>query len=446
MAMSAQQPPAVMSVTIAQVVEDALRNYPSIRVTQEQMNAAAADIRLAQTAYWPQVEGLAQVNRASGNTFYGLLLPNAVIPGVDGIRGNSASSVWDSGVGMLVTWQPYDFGLRHSNVMAAKAAREYAQATVNLTRFDVSVAAADAFLTVVAAQQTARAAKAAVDSWETLLQSIHALVSARLRPGADESRIQSELAIARTQLFQARQAIEVAHSTVSQFTGIPTAQIEVQPGKLLEQLPPETVITTLNAGMNPLAIQQNAQINQAESQLKALQVTYRPQFFLQAVGAARGTGLDIANGTRLGGWNGLAPSTQNYGIGLTVTFPFMNLPAIRAQEAAQSATIRADQAQYQVIARNLQAQWDAARATLSSTRAVAGNTPIEVSSAQTAVNQASAQYKAGLVPIDNLAQAQRLLVQADIDDAIARLNVWRAVLQVQTVQGDIQPFISEVGQ
>lgn len=49
-ALSAQQTVPPTSVTITQAVEDALRNYPSIRVTQEQMNAAAAGIRLAQTA------------------------------------------------------------------------------------------------------------------------------------------------------------------------------------------------------------------------------------------------------------------------------------------------------------------------------------------------------------------------------------------------------------
>ena len=38
-------------MTIAQAVDRALGNYPAIRVTQEQMNAAAAGIRLAQTAY-----------------------------------------------------------------------------------------------------------------------------------------------------------------------------------------------------------------------------------------------------------------------------------------------------------------------------------------------------------------------------------------------------------
>ena len=71
-------------LTIGQAVESALRNYPSIRVTQEQMNAAAAGIRLAQTAYLPRVDGLAQVNRATRNNVFGMLLPQSVIPSISG--------------------------------------------------------------------------------------------------------------------------------------------------------------------------------------------------------------------------------------------------------------------------------------------------------------------------------------------------------------------------
>ena len=81
-------------------------------------------IRLAQTAYLPRVDGLAQVNRATRNTFYGLLLPQGVIPGVDGVPANNLGSVWDSGLGVLVTWQPFDFGLRAANVATPRPRRE----------------------------------------------------------------------------------------------------------------------------------------------------------------------------------------------------------------------------------------------------------------------------------------------------------------------------------
>jgi outer membrane protein len=440
-----QQPGPPAGLTIAQAVDAALRNYPSIRVTQEQMNAAAAGIRLAQTAYLPRVDGLAQANRATRNTFYGLLLPQGVIPGVDGVKANNLGSVWDSGLGVLVSWQPFDFGLRAANVATATAAQNQAQAAIQRTRHDVSVATADAFLTLLAAQQTAEAARASVDSWQVLLKSIHALVAAQLRPGADESRVQAELAAAQTQLAQAEQAIEVARSTVAQFVGISPSQVSVSPGKLANQLPPDRPEPPLEAAANPLAVEQSAAIAQAQSQLKATEREYYPQFLVQGLASARGTGM-LTDGSRLGGLNGLAPTTPNFGVGLTVNFPSMDRFAIHEQEAIQAANIRAGQAQSAVIAVNLQAQFNAALATLNGARRVAAITPIQVSSARTAMQQATARYQSGLAPIDDVSQAQRLLVQAQIDDALARLNVWRAMLQVSSARGDIQPVVAEAGQ
>jgi outer membrane protein TolC len=441
--LTAQDAPA--GLTLNQAIDSALKNYPSIRVSREQLNAAAAGIRLAQTAYLPRVDGMAQVNRATRNTFYGLLLPQSVIPGVDGVPANNFGSVWDSGVGVLVTWQPFDFGLRAANVATATAARDQVQASMNRTRYEVSVVTADAFLTVIAAQQTAEAARAAVESWQVLLKSIHALTNAQLRPGADESRVQAELAAAQTQVAQAEQAIDIARANVAQFVGLEPADIRVSPGKLADRLPPERSESALETGAHPLAIEQSAAVSQVQLQLKALERSYYPQFLVQGLAAARGTGL-VNDGARLGGLNGLAPTTENYGVGLTVTFPVMDRFAIREQEAVQSANVRAGQAQSAVIATNLRAQFNKALAALTGARRVAVNTPVEVASSRTALQQATARYQSGLAPIDDVAQAQRLVVQAQIDDALARLSVWRALLQVASARGDLQPFLAEANQ
>jgi outer membrane protein len=184
-----------------------------------------------------------------------------------------------------------------------------------------------------------------------------------------------------------------------------------------------------------------AAIAQQQSRLDALGRTYYPQFSVQGLVSARGTGL-VNNGTRLGGWNGLAPTTQNYGVGLTVTFSAMDRYALQEQEAMEAANLRAGQAQYQVILANLEAQFQTAWANLAGARRVAANTPLAVSAARTTVEQATARYQAGLAPIDDVAQGQRLLVQARIDDSLARLNVWRARLQLDTARGDIQLFLA----
>jgi outer membrane protein len=138
-ALSAQQP-----LPLSQAVESALKNYPSIRVSQEQMNAAASAIQLARTAYLPKLDALAQANRATRNNVFGLLLPQNVIPSMSGpvIGSNNFGSVWGSAIGGLVTWEPFDFGLRAANVAIANAARAQSEAAVKRTEFEVAVATA----------------------------------------------------------------------------------------------------------------------------------------------------------------------------------------------------------------------------------------------------------------------------------------------------------------
>ena len=92
---------------------------------------------------------------------------------------------------------------------------------------------------------------------------------------------------------------------------------------------------------------------------------------------------------------------------------------------------------------DLRAQWNRAVATLNGARRIAANTPVQVSAARAAVRQATARYEAGLGNIDEVAEAQRLLTQAEIDDVLARLSVWRSLLGIATAAGDLQPFIAE---
>lgn len=438
--------PLAAQMTLSQAVDSALRNYPSVRVSQEQINAAAAGISLARTAYLPHVDTVAQVNRATRNNVFGLLLPTGgVIPSMSGpvIGSNNLGTAWGSAVGAIVTWEPFDFGLRRANVASAAAARAQTEAALERTRFDVAVAAADAYLTLAAAQETVRAAQAGVDRNETILRSIRALVNAELRPGADASRAEAELAAARTQLIQAAQAVDIARATVSQFTGTEPAQISIQAPQLA-QMPAGQKTAPLDPAAHPLVREQNAVVAQAQAQLRALERSYFPRFYLQGAAYARGTGAET-DGRNLGGLNGLAPNVQDYALGFTVSFPVADLPAIQAREAAQSATVRAQAARAEQIATDLRAQWNIAVATVEGARRIAANTPVQVSSARAALDQANARYQSGLGNIDAVAEAQRLLTQAEIDDALARLGVWRGLLALATAGGDIRPFIAEVG-
>ena len=441
-ALQGQQPP----LTITAAVENALRNYPSIRVSQEQINAAAAGIQLARTAYLPRVDALAQVNRATRNNVFGLLLPQSVIPSMSGpvIGTNNFGTAWGSAVGGLVTWEPFDFGLREANVAIASAAKNQSEAVLRRNQFEVAVSAVNAYLTLAAALETVRAAQAGVDRAEVILRTITALVNSELRPGADASRAEAERAAARTQLIRAQQAADISRATLAQFVGGEPNRIDIAaPG--LMQLPPEHPVAAVDTASNPVSVEQNAVVEQEQARLRALERTYFPRFYLLGTAYARGTGAEL-DGRILDGLNGLAPNVQNYAVGFSVNFPIMDLPAIRARQTAQSATLRAETARYQQIATDLRAQWNRAVASLEGARKIAGNTPVQISAARAATQQATARYQSGLGNIDEVAEAQRLLTQAEIDDALARLGIWRGLLGVAAAAGDIQPFIAEVSQ
>lgn len=77
-------------------------------------------------------------------------------------------------------------------------------------------------------------------------------------------------------------------------------------------------------------------------------------------------------------------------------------------------------------------------------RAIAANTPLQVAAAQQNETQARARYQAGLTGIVEVADAQSLLAQAEMQDQLARVEFWRALLADAAARGDLTPFMAVV--
>jgi outer membrane protein TolC len=221
----------------------------------EQVAAVAAAINLARTSYLPRADFLAQLNRATHNNVFRLMLPQSVIPSISGpvLGTNSLSSVWGSAVGTLVSWEAFDFGLRRAEVATAEAVKNRAAAEVKVTKLQVGIAAADAFLTVAAAQETIVAARAGVERARVFNKVIETLATNQLRPGADASRSRAELALAETQDIQAEEAADIARSALAQLLGTNAAAIAVEAGPML-RLPSAAELPSSAAAQHPLAI------------------------------------------------------------------------------------------------------------------------------------------------------------------------------------------------
>lgn len=438
----AQESP-LQPLTLNAAVELAEANYPALRVAAAQVAAAHADIDLARTAYLPRTDLLWQENRATTNNVFGLLLPQSVIPPISGpvLGTKSYTSAWGSAGGVLFSWEPFDFGLRSANVEVARLTMKQAQAGVEVSRLDVAATAADAFLTVLAAEQAVRATQANVDRLHVFAQSVRVLVQQQLRPGADAARADAELAAANNQLIQAQQIIALNHATLAEALGVAGTAVAIDPGPLLE-LPPKTALPPPRVDSHPLARAQAAAVETIRAREQALARSYVPRLQVQAAFSGRGTGAQ-PNGRLIEG-KGMFPDTPNWAAGVSVSFPLFEVFALRARREAEASNEEAERARYAQTIQSLTAQDARARVQVEAAQRIADNTPLQLEAAQQAETQVRTRYQFGLATVTDVADVQRLLAQAETENAVARLGVWRALLVAARGQGDLTPFLQTV--
>lgn len=427
--------------TLAEALAYAADHYPALRATLEETAAASAGVTIARAAWLPRLDSVWQTNRATVNNVTGLLLPQSVIPGVSGPPPVTASadSVWGSAVGALLSWEPFDFGWRSAVVRSAEAATAHARATEGLTRLDVQRAAATAFFAVAQAEQAVRAAEADAARRAVLSRAARVLVDNQLRPGADASRADAERAAAETRVILARQAATLARVELGRvlgLEGLPTADAA---GMLAT--PPQAPAPN-RAPAHPLLQVRQAAVDAARAHEHVLADTIRPRVFLQSSVSARGSGAAF-DGTPAGGHAGLWPDQPNWAAGLHVVLPNpFEVGSVRAKQAASAALTRAAVARYEEARLEVSHQCRAAAAMAEAARAVAAHMPVQLEAARLSEIQARARYDAGLAGLVEVAEAQSLLAQAEYQDAVARVDVWRALLAEAVARGDLAPFVA----
>jgi len=432
---------SAQGLTLEQAVKQAVERYPSVKVSREQVSAAAAGIALARTAYLPRVDFLSAVNRATRNNIYGMLMPQSVIAPISGppVREATGSSVFGSAIGLHVAWAPFDFGLRKSEVDAAETARRQAELAAERTKFEVSSSAAAAFLTILAAEETVKAASAGVDRAKTVEGIVGALVKAELRPGADTARAHSEVAAAESQLIQARQSVALAKASLAQLVGGKVAAVEA--GNLLAEAPAAAPAEAAPA-THPALREQGAAIDSVLARQKVLDKSVLPKFQIESSTYARGTGAR-PDFTTLGGVNGLAPNFYNWGLGFTMNFGVTDWMTLKQRKEMESAHERTERAKLELLEADLKTRLRKAQALTDGARQLAAVTPLALEAARVSEEQATARYRAGLGTMLEVAEAQRIRTQAEIDARLARLSVWRGLLEAAIATGDLNEFIEK---
>ncbi len=441
----AQERPRVR-LNVSDAIDFALGHHPSLRSRSAIEEGTAARVSEARSAYFPRLDVSGQENRATGNVVSGSLFS---MPGIPQVMGPPTgrqfdSGVWGSAAGFGTSFNIAGLAREMALVDAAMAERERTRAGTEVQRLAVGFGAADDFITAVAASETVKAHEANVTRAEVLARIVHAEVANQLRPGAEESRANAEHALAATGLIRAEQARALSRAELAQALGIAGEPVELIAEPLLT-LPSNAPSVDGVPPNHPLLAQADSETAAARARKRAAALEYLPRVDLAAALWVRGSGL-FPGGLNLGDEQGLVPDTPNWAGGIVLSWPLMDIFAIRARERVEAANVKLSLSQTDETMQAIQSQIDSARAILDGARRVAENTPIALEAARMAERQATARYQSGLAGVVEAAEAQRLLVQAEIDDAVARLAVWRALLLLARATGDLTPFLAQLSQ
>lgn len=433
--------PSPMTLEVA--VEFALAHHPRLRAESAREEGAAAKLDLARAHYWPRGDIAFQENRATGNVVPGTQF---AIPGIPAISGPPRDRVFDSGVWGSAASLTLSYDVAHltqqiARVDAALADSRGAQAGLEAERLAIASAAAEAFIITLRDEQLVNAASASVRRDTVFAEGVNALVSSGLRPGADAARASAELSLARTVLIRTQQEDAVSRAELAQALGAAGQTVSVIAGKLLRP-PPAGPSEQTRSARNPVIRAADAAVRAARSRQRAAKLEYIPRVEIAGALWGRANGL-FPGGAKLGFSQGLVPDTPNWAAGVVVTIPILQFPEIRARSDLAAADAKVAAAQREEAVQQVRAQVDSARAILAGAYRIANEAHTALVSSQAAVNQAEARYRAGLYTVDPAAEALRLLTQAEADDAIARVGVWRAKLLLARAVGDIGLLLDE---
>lgn len=432
--------------TLRKAVEEAWSKYPSISAANAAIRAAESQVTVARDEYLPSASMHLEMTHATRNNILGTMLPNQTILPVTGLapNGPSARGVFGTAMGVLVSWTAYDFGTRRARVALAEAGRDESRARLELVRYQLADQVADAWFRAVAAERAEQAAAASVARWKTALDAVDVLVKTGLRPGADASRLRAELARAEAEQLASQDLTRRFLVEVARYLAEPERPLALEADWVLRPYAITTAGNAMegNAVDHPLLALRAATISSLSSDAALAQREWLPKIALYSSVSGRGTGARN-NGDFRDGAAGLYPDTGNWALGVGFTVDLFDWKRFRNRKEVRDHRVEEARSNETEASIALRAIVQQARVSLETARAIAAKTPETVNATRELLTQSEVRYRTGLGTITDVADAQRTLRQAEVDDTLAKVGVWRAAYGLAAARGDLADFLAK---
>ncbi len=425
----------------------AKENYPSIKLKMAEKEASAYELKSQQNNYLPNFVVQGQVLNATSNTVRGMFFPNEgqAIPVSGGIKtaGFTNDVVWTSFATGLVNWKFFNFGKFKTAVQAAKAGAVAAEADYQNELFQQQIKVGDAYFLSLMANDMLKSQKANLARVKALKDVTAAYTKSGLKPGVDSSLVNAEYSKATLQLLEAQRIASEQEVYLKELMGLKGIHRFALDTVIYFEQEPQPFELTSDYANNPRLIYFKSIVDVNEARIKAIRHSEYPSISFLGSGWARGSG--ISNATLPDGSfqynksfsDGIGFRAYNWMVGISTIWNFTSLFKTGNQARAQKQVTTMAQERYNEETLRIESEVERTKFRYHAAIETARQAPIQLRAAQDAYAQAKARYDAGLNSILELTQTFALLNRAEVDESMAKGNVWRAVIQYAAASGNM---------
>lgn len=436
------------SLTLTQVVEQSVRQYPLLRAKQAEISSAERRLQASRTDLLPSVIVQDQYTYATSNSLNSSFFPNegTSISTSGGVRPTAVSQAsFGSYTSATIEWRAITFGRIKAGVAASKAEWQRTQADYENEVFQHQVRTIDAYLLLLINQKLVQIQRSNLDRAETFKRVVDAGVRSGMRAGVDSSLATAEAVRARLLLLASEQNEQVQRLRLSELTGELAKNLRVDSMRFYTNLPGRALLADSVSPKNPTLRLFQSQINLSTAQSLLTQRSGLPSISLVGAGNGRGSGFSNQGELLLANpINGLGYQVGNYLLGVVARWNLTNLMRTRYDYKADLYLVERSRQLFNEQRLRISRQYQEADTQYQVALEQARQAPVQLRAAQQAYNQARTRYQNGLTDLPTLLQSVVTLNRAEVDGYVATSNVWRYLLLKAAAEGDLSLFMNQV--
>jgi outer membrane protein len=405
-------------------------NQPALQAALARVRAAQADTAVARAQWLPSFGATAQLFEGTTNNSTGSYLgvPDVDLARIGGTRATSTPSFRPSASTLAAIGfdqEVFDFGRIAAQVSVADAAAATERRGADAERLRVDLLVRESFYAVLGAKSLLTAAQDAYARATVHRDMARAGVKSGLHAPIELTRSEADLTKFDVARVQATGGVRSAQTVFAAAVGVPDHVLDADgdPGSSAPLPPLDQALRSMDL-RDPLIRTAAAQLETHRAVTRAVAAQSRPELFLSATLSGRAGGAVPSSGpeARFDGW---VPEVPNWHAGLVLRWPLLD-PVVHAQErsarAREEVAVSSLDLVRQQEAAALQGAYvrvEVAHASLFALERAAG-------AARANYAQADARFKAGLATSLEVADAEAVRTNAEIQLAIGQFELARA--------------------